>query len=166
MLEKLGINSNNILPLPNVILDDPYLALLDKSRKGAPETSPQTAPDYILNPLSIFRMARSHISEGNTLASTPRSSQPIASREDTQIVLSEATPAVERSMSNPDVFSDDAYNPEESFGLDLDMFFASDAGLDWQSAETVVSWGVEGDGLVPWMGMPQLGDFDFDQPHP
>lgn len=166
-MEKLGINSNNILPLPNVVLDDPYLALLDKNRRDVPESSPQSAPDLVLNPLSIFRMARSHIPEGHALESAPRDLSQPAGAQTALTALSGGTTAVEHPMSSPNDVGGEAYNNTfEDFGLDLDMFFAPDAELNWQSAEMVVGSGVEGDGVMPWVGMSQLGDFVFDPPQP
>ena len=87
MLEVLGVDSNSILPLPNVILNDPYLALLSRNQHGSsmPGTPPQSAPDYmyVLNPLFIFRMARHSILEGhapeNAPVATTRASRPTRS---------------------------------------------------------------------------------------
>lgn len=162
MLGKLGVDSNSILPLPNVILDDPYLALLSRNQRSAPGTPPQSAPDYVLNPLSIFRMARKEIPEGHAPESTITYSD------------SASTPSVHRSTAvsaeedlppttiNQPQQQQHIYESMDGFGHNLDMFFAPDPALDWQSADTIVGSGMDSDGLLPWVGTSQMGDFMFE----
>lgn len=161
MLEQLGVDSNNVHPLPNVILDDPYLALLSRNPQSAPGTPPQSAPDYVLNPLSIFRMARKEIPEGHAPESTV-----------TQSASSLGTPSVQRSTSDElsplmhhqsqELYTNNSV--EDGFDQNLDMFFTPDpALLNWQPAEMVVGSGLDGDGLMPWIGASQMGEFIFEQ---
>lgn len=158
-MEKLGVDSNNVLPLPNIILDDPYLALLGRNQQSVPGTPPQSAPDYVLNPLSIFRMARNEIPEGHapdgTIAHSDSVDTPVHSHGSTGPVTQEVPPLVDQTQQ-------DLYGNMECFGHNLDMFFAPDQGLDWQSAEMIVGSGMDSDGLLPWIGTSQMGDFMFE----
>jgi hypothetical protein len=58
---------------------------------------------------------------------------------------------------------EDMFASMEGFGPNLDMFFAPEQIVDWQSSEMVVGSGMEAGGLLPWMGTSQLGDMNFDQ---
>lgn len=173
MLEKLGVSSNSILPLPNVILDDPYLALFNGG--SAPGTPPQTAPDYVLNPLSIYRMARNEIPERHApeSASQYQSSTLDETSPGTIPNPLQQTPfttdsgyhyqAHEEGREAMDISQEDMYASMEGFGPNLDMFFAPEQNVDWQSSEMVVGSGMEAGGLLPWMGPSQMGDMTFDQ---
>lgn len=174
MLEKLGVSSNNILPLPNVIIDDPYLALFNT--RTDPGTPPQAAPDYVLNPLSIYRMARNEIPERHAPeniippALAPRSSSRIAERwADTVLDKPDGTQALESLGEAPNHDENDGMMPEEIYtamdGLDpnLDMFFAPDQDMDWLAADgAVIGTGMEGEGLLPWLGTTQIGEQQFE----
>ena len=46
-----------------------------------------------------------------------------------------------------------------SFDQNIDMFFTSELGLNWDPAEMVVGSGMEGEGLLPWLGTSHLGEF-------
>lgn len=171
MLEKLGVSSNNgqILPLPNVILDDPYLALFNS--RTVPGTPPQAAPDYVLNPLSIYRMARNEIPERHAPESTV---SPAQSQDQSTPIgqgwpngqLSEATNTaqleeVPMSDDNQNMLHEQMYASMEGFGPNLDMFFAPDQDMDWLAAdEAVVGTGLD-EGILPWMGSSQIGDYQF-----
>lgn len=161
MLEKLGVDAENILPLPNIILDDPYLALLGRNQQSIPGTPSQSAPDYVLNPLSIFRMARNEIPEGHapegTIAHSDSVDTPVHSHGSTGHITQQLQQPIEQTQ-------EDMYGGLEGFGHNLDMFFAPDQVLDWQSAEMIVGSGMDSDGLLPWVGTSQMGDFMFE-PH-
>ncbi|KAG9249616.1 uncharacterized protein F5Z01DRAFT_473842 [Emericellopsis atlantica] len=157
MLEALGVDSNSILPLPNVILNDPYLALLSRNQHGSmPGTPPQSAPDYVLNPLSIFRMARHSIPEGHA----PENAPVAAARG------SRTLPAGDPELEMSSMQHQDMYESMEGFGHNLDMFFAPpDSTLDWQSADMIVGNGVDNTGgLLPWAGHLDMGDFMLEPP--
>lgn len=64
MLEKIGIVPDAALVGQSIIPDEPYPANEnDENERSQPGTPVQSAPDYVLNPLSIYRMARKGISE-------------------------------------------------------------------------------------------------------
>ena len=158
MLEKLGVHSNKIHPLPNIILDDPYLALLERGKAGVPGSPSRSAPDYVLNPLSIFRMARSDIPEGQAdSVSTPMPSKDTPSASG----MNEMPELVPMGRGAHDGDAAVMYESVEGFA-GLDMFFAPDQGLDWQATEMVVGSGMDGDGLLPWVGATQLDEFTFE----
>ncbi|RSM06558.1 hypothetical protein CEP52_005718 [Fusarium oligoseptatum] len=137
MLQKLGVDSNNILPLPSVILDDPYLAFPRRDTQNGVEAPSQRAADSDLHPLSIFRMARNKIPEGHAPAVSVRKS-PVAAEE----VLM-PPPPVDQDLNG--------------FEQNLDLFFAPDLAQDWQLAEMLLDSGTVGDGPISWIGMPQAG---------
>lgn len=160
MLKNLGVDSNSVHPLPNIILDDPFLALMSKDRRSIPGTPKQSAPDYVLNPLSIFRMARSEIPEGHAPESTTtRSSETPVLNNPTS---SSHTPRSARPLDQPQEPSDGYGSVESGFGSNLGMFFTPNLEMDWHSADMVVGSGMEGEGLLPWVGTSQLGEFTFD----
>lgn len=170
MLEKLGVSSNNILPLPNVILDDPYLALFNT--RTDPGTPPQAAPDYVLNPLSIYRMARNEIPERHApeniipSAQASRSSSRIAQRWASTVLDNSDEAQVIRPLGetsshgeNHGILPEEMYNAMEGLDPNLDMFFAPDQEMDWLAADgDVVGTGMEGEGLLPWLGATQMGE--------
>lgn len=158
MLEKLGVDSNSIRPCPSVVLDDPYLVRLDPSRRSAQGTVSQTAPDYVLNPLSIFRMARNDIPEGHAPDGTLPPSNDLLTPANTGSTgdvpnLSNAVDELHRANN--------IYGSMEGISPNLDMFFTSDLDWDWQPAETVVGSGMEGGGLLPWVGTSQFSGSAF-----
>ncbi|KAH7268537.1 fungal-specific transcription factor domain-containing protein [Fusarium solani] len=137
MLQKLGVDSNNILPLPSVILDDPYLAFPSRDTQNGVEAPSQRAADSDLHPLSIFRMARNEIPEGHAPAVSVRKSP---------------APAEEVPPQPPQLDED-----LHGFEQNLDLFFAPDLAQDWQLAEMLLDSGTVGDGPISWIGMPQPG---------
>lgn len=175
MLEKLGVSSNNILPLPNVILEDPYLLLFNTAE--APGTPPQAAPDYVLNPLSIYRMARNKIPERHAPENAVSPAQPqdqmtpMAEKWPTAVLDHPSRTSVTSktaggmlpiSDGNQDVLHEDIYSSMEGFGTNLDMFFAPDQNMDWLAAdEAVTCTGMEGEGLLQWMETSQMREYQF-----
>lgn len=175
MLEKLGVDSNSIRPWPNIVLDDPYLVRLDpsKRRRRGSGTGAQTAPDYILNPLSIFRMARHDIPEGHA----PEGTVSPSSGGDLQVPTTGSSSTHEKprtgatgdgvrnaNLSNAaDEFNltNSIYGSVEGVAPSLDMFFTPDLAWDWQPAETVVGSGLEVEGLLPWVGRSQFSSSAF-----
>ncbi|KAF4453133.1 hypothetical protein F53441_4130 [Fusarium austroafricanum] len=140
MLQKLGVNSNNILPLPNVILDDPYLAFPNRES----EMEPQRAADSDLHPLSIFRMARKEIPEGHV---------PVVPVHKRSSATTDVLPVMEQPPQVNGVIG------IEGFGHNLDMFFLPDVARDWQIAEMLLESGPDGDGPMSWIGMSQMGEY-------
>jgi hypothetical protein len=165
LLQRLGVDSNNVLPLPQVILNDPYLALMDRGQYVNPGVPPQSAPDYVLNPLSIFRMARARIPEGHSPESTPGHSSSLHTRPQERI-FTDDTSTAEGSTAHSGDGSNEMFGSLDDFGQNLDLFFANDSDFDWHSAEMVVGSNMHGDGLLPWIGTSQMGEFVFDPPQP
>ncbi|VUC24396.1 unnamed protein product [Clonostachys rosea] len=165
ILEKLGVDSNNVLPLPNVILDDPYLARL--TRESVHGTPSQAAPDYVLNPLSIYRMARNQIPERHQPESVASRSEPSSTPANSNLAPSDeayptqtgTTPVQQRPEPR------DAYTGLDTPGPNLDMFFAPPAGLDWQPVDIVVGSDMGAEGLLPWVGTSQMGELMFEPPN-
>ncbi|KAF5010277.1 hypothetical protein FDECE_3562 [Fusarium decemcellulare] len=139
ILQKLGVDSNNILPLPNVILDDPHLAFPSRDSQDGPGSQ---AADSDLHPLSIFRMARKEVPEGHVLVSSERRS-PASADSVPQPV--EQLPQIDEGM--------------EGFGHNLDMFFAPELARDWQVSEMILESGADSNGLLSWLGMSQMGEY-------
>ncbi|KAJ4168718.1 hypothetical protein NW754_010646 [Fusarium falciforme] len=137
MLQKLGVDSNNILPLPSVILDDPYLAFPSRDTQIGVDAPSQRAADSDLHPLSIFRMARNEIPEGHAPAVSVRKSP---------------VPTEEVPLQPPQLDQD-----LHGFEQNLDLFFAPDLAQDWQLAEMLLDSGTVGDGPISWIGMSQPG---------
>ena len=183
MLEKARVGSDIVRR--NIIPDDPFTANPEnveryeselanaplgrftdhmgfKYRSSIPGTPAQSAPDYVLNPLSIYRMARKAIPEKHapeTMASPATSTVNTvrqASYSDSPLQrITYAENEEHRDMStgrytNPN----DSFDPAvaEDTSLDeLQMFFMSDPGWFWNPAETAVESGTEGAGLPPWV---------------
>ncbi|KAH7144225.1 fungal-specific transcription factor domain-containing protein [Dactylonectria estremocensis] len=135
MLQTLGVNANHILPLPNVILDDPYLAFPNRDAEA-----PQRAADSDLHPLSIFRMARKEIPEGHVPVESSQAN-PSSTNDILQVV--EQPILVAAGM--------------EGLGHNLDMFFTPDLARDWDVAEMIHGSIIDGDGPISWTGMAQMG---------
>lgn len=160
MLAKLGVDSDNILPLPNVILDDPYLAALDRSRRNSPSSPPQSAPDYVLNPLSIFRMARKEIPDGHSpeLRGASSSKSPVQTRlTPSNYVASSLGHGSQNTDGNSDT-----YGSIGGFSFDLDSFFTPDLSFDWTPAELAIGSGLDGGDLLSWIGASQPAELLFE----
>ncbi|KAL4898550.1 fungal-specific transcription factor domain-containing protein [Aspergillus ambiguus] len=169
MLDRSGIGSEVVAQ--NSVPDDPYQPFgeEDDQSESVPGTPVQSAPDYVLNPLSIFRMARKQIPERHApekaaTSSTPNSARP-ESNADTD--RPSATSTIE---DNPTTcLSNDSETGQSSIEA-LQTLFMSDLGWAWQPADTAVGSGIEGAGLLPWAGgypttqaEPWLPVFPFPQ---
>lgn len=143
MLDKLGVASDNISPQPNVILDDPYLARFGPGGRSAPGTPPQAAPDYVLNPLSIFRMARNDVPERHAPENTRSTQSGIGSTASTGPMSISPGFTTEQELSD---------NSAQLFGPGLDTLLKTDLTWNWQPMETVVDSGMDSEGLLPWVG--------------
>ncbi|KAJ5894998.1 hypothetical protein N7495_006689 [Penicillium taxi] len=162
MFERSGIGSEVIAR--NSIPDDPYEPIEeDETNESLPGTPVQSAPDYVLNPLSIFRLARKSVPERHAPEkATTSSSGPNSSRPD--------------SSSNFDSSTDGSLTQNVDIELgqasleEIQNLFMSDLGWAWQPADTAVGSGIEGAGLLPWAGgypvtqaEPWLPVFPFPQ---
>lgn len=172
MLEKFGLDSEST-HRRDIIPDDPYRPNPDDgvgyvssrscfrktcddplSRPSAPGTPPQSTPDYVLNPLSIYRMARKAIPEKHApekvvspnTVTMPQPPRPMSQQPHQTMVidrsLSDATPTVEHAVFD-----------------ELQMFFTSDLGWAWQPAETALGSGIDDIGLLQCApGFQSYGD--------
>ncbi|KAI7280196.1 hypothetical protein KC345_g4918 [Hortaea werneckii] len=124
MLERLGLQNRG----QNVVLDQPYLDQdQEDEQRTAPGTPVQSTPEYVLNPLSIYRMARKSIPEKYAPEKIP---SPDTSGGSMNHNVLEAGP--------------------DSFQDILSLFTEDPSRWDWQPAETVVGSHDEAFGLPPW----------------
>ncbi|KAL2816690.1 fungal-specific transcription factor domain-containing protein [Aspergillus granulosus] len=142
MLRRLGSEAEIAEPsiTTNIVPDDPYPPDPDDvaGRQSPPGTPAQSAPDYVLNPLTIYRMARRTIPERHAperIASAPGSS--IAGGSGNSVGVNDISPPT-------------------LTGADELMLFTSDLGWTWQPAETAIGSGLDHTGLHPWVGGMRL----------
>lgn len=126
----------------------------------APGTPVQATPDYVLNPLAIYRLARKAVPENEKhapelIANTSAEGE---KRNDAEISSSWLDPPY--STNNLVFTARDTQHPPYSTlqpsapsvaseFSDLDMFFSSNVDHIWQPAETILEssqWG----GIAPW----------------
>ena len=130
---------------------------------SAPGTPVQSTPDYVLNPLAIYRLARKVVPENEKHAP-----ELIASPE-AHIAASEtasssswsqtnASPHSTQLQHNRSLLHGDGYRynstprsiPASGSDVgDLQMFFSSDFDTIWQPAETILATSQLG-GMAPW----------------
>jgi hypothetical protein len=112
----------------------------------------QSAPDYVLNPLSIFRMARKSIPERHAPEKAVSSSAPNSAKPNS--TTDTDTPSGGPIQQSAE--TDDSHDPELGLGQasleELQTLFMSDLGWAWQPADTAVGSGIEAAGLLPWAG--------------
>ena len=148
---------------------------LESSPSPSPTGTPaQSAPDYVLHPLSIYRMARKGIPEKHapekttssiasqaSPSSTARRMYPESTGSPQLSYLSESNtmsgqPAAtqEDAGQPPGInFADPSLNPEQ----ELQLFFPPDLTTFWQPADTIAESGYTMD-MPPWMGGFQQSD--------
>ena len=138
MLEKVERLSAATLPGQNIIPDEPYPSNEnERTEHSAPGTPVQSAPDYVLNPLSIYRMARKAIPEKHeTLQHTHR--QSIASSNDPNGATSFTINSSETQADQPD------------FDSLLSLFSSDPSGWTWQPSDTAFGSHNESNSLPPW----------------
>ena len=100
MLDKVGeaaATGKNIIPYEPYPNDDNE----GNEQRSAPGTPVQSAPDYVLNPLSIYRMARHSIPERHAPERQPNASSPTRTTASVAIsTTQEASQPVPSSSSN------------------------------------------------------------------
>ena len=148
----------------------------------APSTPVQATPEYVLNPLAIYRLARKAVPEKEKHAPemfgspeaqgtrTPSANSPSwASQSNVaQSIPQQQPPDLSNGMQYT---STPRSNPMAGSNAgDLQMFFSSDFDTIWQPADTILEssqWG----GMAPWESDPSLrtgfstGDFDMFMPN-
>ncbi|KAK4862365.1 hypothetical protein LT330_010766 [Penicillium expansum] len=164
MLDRSGIESE--LVSQNIIPDDPYQSTEEEDTSdNLRETPVQSAPDYVLNPLTIYRMARKSIPERHA---PERAGTTSALRGNNAGDIDYPPCEV---VSGSGVESGQAELEVDQSSLEeLQTLFMSDLGWAWQPADTAVGSGTEGAGLLPWAGgypitqtQPWLPVFPFPQ---
>ncbi|KAJ6186811.1 hypothetical protein N7519_001719 [Penicillium mononematosum] len=161
MLDRSGIESEVVRQ--NIIPDDPYQSTEEEDTSTNIRGSPvQSAPDYVLNPLTIFRMARKSIPERHAPERASTTSAPNSVLSENRVSPCEV---VGSSRTDPPDVEVGQASLEE-----LQTLFMSDLGWAWQPADTAVGSGTEGAGLLPWAGgypiaqtQPWLPVFPFPQ---
>ncbi|KAI7212315.1 hypothetical protein KC333_g7185 [Hortaea werneckii] len=134
MLNRLGLQNRG----QNVVLDQPYLDQeQDDEQRTAPGTPVQSTPEYVLNPLSIYRMARKSIPEKYAPEKIP---SPNTSGQQ----MSHDVPGDPSSIPAP------AATGPDSFQDILSLFTEDPSRWDWQPSETVVGSHDDSFGLPPW----------------
>ncbi|KAI7234790.1 hypothetical protein KC330_g4622 [Hortaea werneckii] len=134
MLNRLGLQNRG----QNVVLDQPYLDQdQDEEQRTAPGTPVQSTPEYVLNPLSIYRMARKSIPEKYAPEKIP---SPNTSGQQ----MSHDVPGDPSSIPAP------AAAGPDSFQDILSLFTEDPSRWDWQPSETVVGSHDDSFGLPPW----------------
>ncbi|KAJ5092998.1 hypothetical protein N7456_008859 [Penicillium angulare] len=166
MFDRSGIGSDVVAQ--NSIPDDPYQPGDEEPTESLPGTPIQSAPDYVLNPLSIFRMARKSIPERHAPEKAATSSAPNSAVPESNADLD--TSNCDAATQGPVTST----NHDVEFGQasleELQTLFMSDLGWTWQPADTAVGSGIERAGLLPWAGgypatqaEPWLPVFPFPQ---
>ncbi|KAJ5974699.1 hypothetical protein N7481_011909 [Penicillium waksmanii] len=167
MLERSGIGSEVISQ--NIIPDDPYQSFGDSEQtsESLPGTPVQSAPDYVLNPLSIFRMARKSIPERHAPEKATTSSAPNSARPDSVADLDQP---LGKNVERGTTYSEEDSGTDQGNLEELQTLFMSDLGWAWQPADTAVGSGIDAAGLLPWAGgfpttqaEPWLPVFPFSQ---
>ncbi|CAI7658778.1 unnamed protein product [Penicillium glandicola] len=168
MLDRSGIESE--LVTHNIIPDDPYQSTEEEedTSNNLRETPVQSAPDYVLNPLTIFRMARKSIPERHAPEKAGTTSAPNSVLSDNRVDI-DVSPGEVASESGADN-SPAELEVDQASLEELQTLFMSDLGWAWQPADTAVGSGTEGTGLLPWAGgypitqtQPWLPVFPFPQ---
>jgi hypothetical protein len=113
-------------------------------------TPPQSAPDYVLNPLTIFRMARKSIPERHAPETARTSSAPNSVIPDTNVDVERCSGTF--TLKSSSVNASDRRHVGQASLEELQNLFMSDLGWAWQPADTAVGSGTEGAGLLPWAG--------------
>ena len=164
MLHKAGLDTNGQSMRHNIIPDDPYSNNEgDEIVHSAPGTPAQSAPDYVLNPLSIYRLARKSIPEKHAPERQPSSVPGSAyNRPESQPRLSQHNiPSVASYNSYDTPMGPDFTSAEQISFDELQSLFTSDpTGWTWQPSETAVSSRIEANSLPPWESASINGQLD------
>lgn len=126
-----------------------YCLLTNVTRPSIRGTPIQSGPDYVLNPLSIFRMARKIIPEGHAPGRV--TSPSTSNAQHSAYMQPQHLPHV-NSHDGLGTNSFFAHTPTDQATFDeLQTFLTSDLGWTWQPAGTAVGSGTETAGLSPWV---------------
>lgn len=160
MLEKVLAGPEATPSGQSVVPDQPYPENeTDANERSAPGTPVQSAPDYVLNPLSIYRMARKAIPEKHAPEKQPNASSPTTSsvsqntlqrRETLQHVPSAGVRV--GTEHNAPAQPDSNWLAADQTGFDdlLSLFTSDPSGWTWQPSDTAMASQNESNGLPPW----------------
>ena len=160
MLEKVSVGPEGTPAGHSIVPDEPYpSAETDGVESSAPGTPVQSAPDYVLNPLSIYRMARKAIPEKHAPEKQPNATSPSTSsasrstlqrRATLQHVPLEGVP--ESHVQSTATQVDTSWAAGEQSGFDdlLSLFTSDPSGWTWQPSDTAMGSQNESNGLPPW----------------
>ena len=101
----------------------------------------QSAPDYVLNPLSIFRMARKSIPERHAPEKAATSSAPNSAKPNS---------AADADASSVDPIQ--LGDVETGASCDTELGLGQASLEELQTLFTAVGSGIEAAGLLPWAG--------------
>ena len=162
MLEKMGIGPEWTPSGQSIIPDEPYPSNEgDGNDHSAPGTPVQSAPDYVLNPLSIYRMARKAIPEKHAPEKQPHASSPTASSTGHATLQRRATlqhvpydavaeNGTQSGATNAPVNSYETAPDQAGFDDLLSLFTTDPSGWAWQPSDTAIGSQTECNGLPPW----------------
>jgi hypothetical protein len=162
MLEKVEAGKEMLTSPQNIIPDEPYPdTSTEVEETSAPGTPVQSAPDYVLNPLSIYRMTRKGIAEKHAPEREPNAISPVASNRAT---LQRRATLQHVSCDDPKELADgratvsqpaplppsDTSQSQAAFDDLLSMFASDPSGWTWQPSDTAIGTQYESNGLPPW----------------
>jgi hypothetical protein len=162
MVEKIGIELGRDTRNPDFIQEDPYSTNEGEEGDGihsVPGTPALSAPDHILNPLSLYRLARKSIPEKHAPERQVQAATCTPIRSHHAAVQTGHAPrnlpsrihASDESQLDPGLRSAGASSADQINFDELQSLFSSDpTGWTWQPAETAVGSRNESSGLPPW----------------
>ena len=163
MLEKVGFGSQITPSGQSIVPDEPYPNNeTDGAEPSAPGTPVQSAPDYVLNPLSIYRMARKAIPEKHAPEKQPNATSPSATATGRNTLQRRATlqhvpyETIAGSSNDHDTSASAQGNsygfPSGQAGFDdlLSLFTSDPSGWTWHPSDTAIGSENEPNGLPPW----------------
>jgi hypothetical protein len=144
-----------------------------ESSPSAPGTPTQTAPDYVLHPLSIYRMARKTIPEKHA----PEKTSPAATHTSPDLATAQVyhgdPQGSEAGISGlrRDTDTRTTHNLNQPVGIipgyqqladssELDLFFPPGFSTAWQPAETMADT-ADAVEMPPWIVMPDQSAYGF-----
>ena len=159
MLEKVSSGPEATPSGQSVVPDQPYPENEgDTNETSAPGTPVQSAPDYVLNPLSIYRMARKGIPEKHAPEKQPNASSPTTSSASQSTLqrraITQHVPVDSIATTNeyPIPQADASWTVSDPSNFDdlLSLFTSDPYGWAWQPSDTAMGSQNESNGLPPW----------------
>ena len=156
MLEKVNIGPEATSSGQSIVPDQPYPENEgDLIERSAPGTPVQSAPDYVLNPLSIYRMARKAIPEKHAPEKQPNAASPTSNASHGTLqrrATLQHVPLDSGAITNEYNMPVDSWTVADPSGFDdlLALFTSDPSGWAWQPSETAMASQNESNGLPPW----------------